>query len=170
MRAWGPDVIQPEQRTILVGRGSSVAIDLCHPAVSRWHAELCWSAGKLVVRDLGSRTGTSVNGKRISEQELKERARIEFGPVAYEMRGGRLCRLLVADGLRIEACDLAVERDGQRLLTGVNLTFAASQFIGILGPSGSGKTTLMKCLAGYLPPAAGELSFDNIELYANLDS
>jgi ABC-type Mn2+/Zn2+ transport system ATPase subunit len=155
---------------MLVGRGSAAAIDLGHPAVSRRHAEVSWSNGKLVVRDLGSRTGTSVNGKRISEQELKEGDRIEFGPVAYEMRGGRLRRLLLADGLRLEASELAVERDGQRLLTGVNLTCAPNQFIGILGPSGSGKTTLIKCLAGYLPPAAGEASFDGVELYPNLDS
>lgn len=167
---WGPDCIQPEQKRVLLGRASDVPLQLGHPAVSRRHAELRFSDGMFIVRDLGSRAGTRVNGRLITEQALQEGDRVQFGPVSYELREGRLHRLQTTEGVRLEARGLAIDREKRRLLTGVHLAFAPNQFIGLLGPSGSGKTSLMKCLAGYLLPTAGQLNFDGVGLAANLDS
>ena len=44
------------------------------------------------------------------------------------------------------------------------------KFVGILGPSGSGKTTLLKCLASYVPPASGDLHFDDLELWTYVEA
>lgn len=42
----------------------------------------------------------------------------------------------------------------------VNLRVRADEFVGVLGPSGCGKSTLLSCLATYLPPGRGRISFD----------
>jgi len=42
----------------------------------------------------------------------------------------------------------------------VNFTLWPGEVMGIVGESGSGKSTLLSCLAGHLPPDAGEVIFD----------
>jgi len=42
------------------------------------------------------------------------------------------------------------------VLDDVNLEVHQGQFLCIVGPSGAGKTTLLRCMAGLLPPTAGE--------------
>lgn len=83
----------PEREPQLVGR-SSEAFDLADPSISRRHAELTPDSGaggwRWVLRDLGSRHGTFVNGVRIS------------GPVAVRtgdrVRCGDSEFLLVSEG------------------------------------------------------------------------
>jgi putative ABC transport system ATP-binding protein len=45
-------------------------------------------------------------------------------------------------------------------LRGASVTVAAGEILAVMGPSGSGKSTLLHCLAGILPPDAGEVWFD----------
>lgn len=51
-------------------------------------------------------------------------------------------------------------------LSGVDLTVAPGQMIGLLGPSGSGKSTLLALLAGLFRPSAGKVFLDDVELSA----
>lgn len=155
--AWGPARIDTPHPAVRVGRDPDAGVVLRHPAVSRQHAELRIDSGRLLVRDLGSRLGTYVNGRRVAEQVLAEGDHIGFGPVGYQVRGNGLMLIDAVRGVRIEARGLAVERDGRRLLEDVHLDIAPNQFVGLLGASGAGKSTLLKCLAGYLRPAAGVL-------------
>lgn len=69
----GGDVTAAEislQLPAVVGRGRGSALLLPHPLVSRRHCELYESAGKLMVRDLGSLNGTYVGSQRITEAEV----------------------------------------------------------------------------------------------------
>jgi ABC-type multidrug transport system ATPase subunit len=167
---WGPALISLTDGVTLVGRDTTAGVCLKHPAVSRRHAELRSTGGRLVVRDLGSRFGTRVNGEPVREQALQDGDRIGFATVLYQLRGGQLRLQVPAEGLRLEARGLAVVRGGSRLLDNVQFMVAAGQFVGLLGPSGAGKSTLLKCLAGYLPPAAGRLRCDDLELPGDLES
>ncbi len=53
--------------------------------------------------------------------------------------------------------DVALERDGCRLVSGVDLALRPGDRIGIVGPNGSGKTTLLLAILERLEIAAGEI-------------
>lgn len=53
--------------------------------------------------------------------------------------------------------DVALGYEGQPLLTGLNLTIRAGDYLCVVGENGSGKSTLMKSLLGLLPPLSGEI-------------
>ncbi len=54
----------------VIGRGSSVDLDLDADKASRNHARIFWQAGKAWLEDLGSSNGTLLNGEAISSPQL----------------------------------------------------------------------------------------------------
>jgi len=65
---------------LTIGRAASCEIALDDDKVSRQHARIELDGGELKIRDLGSRNGTRVNGKRIrSELRLVDGDQIQFG-------------------------------------------------------------------------------------------
>jgi S1-C subfamily serine protease len=67
---------------IVAGRapGLGLQFDPDHDLdVSAQHAAIVFTGGRWIVRDLGSRNGTFVNGRRIREADLADRDRIRFG-------------------------------------------------------------------------------------------
>ena len=76
-----------------------------------------------------------------------------------------------ARGVEIAATDLwQTVKGGRQVLHGVSFTVNACELVAIVGGSGAGKTTLLEALAGVRPPSGGEVRFDGVDLYANLDS
>lgn len=61
--------------------------DLCIPLmnVSRRHCEINQDENKLKVRDLGSRNGTFVNGKKIEEAPLNDGDEIIIGHLGFQV-------------------------------------------------------------------------------------
>lgn len=57
----------------------------------------------------------------------------------------------------LELKDLAVERDGKRLIDGLELALAPGDRVGIVGPNGSGKTSLLLAVLDELEPVRGEI-------------
>ncbi|MFQ6048945.1 MAG: ABC transporter ATP-binding protein [Phycisphaerae bacterium] len=62
--------------------------------------------------------------------------------------------------MHLQAENIAVERDGRRVLDQVCLELQAGQCLAVVGPNGAGKTTLMQALLGLLPLAAGTVRLD----------
>ena len=62
--------------------------DLCIPlmSVSRRHCQLNQDGGALKIRDLGSRNGTYLNGKRIDETVIQAGDSIEIGTLAFVLQ------------------------------------------------------------------------------------
>jgi len=62
--------------------------DLCIPlmVVSRKHCEINKTREALTVRDLGSSNGTYLNGKRITEAEVRPGDYLQIGPLAFGMQ------------------------------------------------------------------------------------
>jgi hypothetical protein len=54
----------------IIGRSRTTDVTLGHPLVSRQHCELFESAGKLMLRDLGSLNGTFVNDTRLCDEPI----------------------------------------------------------------------------------------------------
>lgn len=57
----------------------------------------------------------------------------------------------------IELRDVWAGYGHEPILTGVSLTLAERDFVGMVGPNGGGKTTLLKLLLGLLEPIRGEV-------------
>jgi iron complex transport system ATP-binding protein len=51
-------------------------------------------------------------------------------------------------------------RKGEPVLRGVSMVGRAGRLLCLLGPNGGGKTTLLRCLLGWLRPAAGAVLLD----------
>jgi pSer/pThr/pTyr-binding forkhead associated (FHA) protein len=75
---------------VMVGRGPDAGIRLADPWVSRRHCEIDEINGTLVVRDLGSRHGTFVNGRRVTEWFLMPGSTLTLGISRFvaQYRGG----------------------------------------------------------------------------------
>ena len=68
--------------------GRQQECDLCIPlmVVSRKHCEINQDGGILRVRDLGSRNGTLVNGKKIADAVLNPGDTLHIGPVSFAIQ------------------------------------------------------------------------------------
>lgn len=60
--------------------------------------------------------------------------------------------------LRVE--DIACERGGRLLFSGLSFGLAAGEFLALTGPNGAGKTTLLRLIAGLAEPDAGKIELD----------
>jgi len=66
--------------------------------------------------------------------------------------------------LRLQARNLACERDDRWLFEGLDLDIHAGEIVRIEGPNGSGKTTLLKILSGQLSDYQGELFWNSLPM------
>ncbi len=69
-----------------VGRQMGVTLLIDHASVSRRHAEISYSHGRFLLRDLGSSNGTFINGVRLlkdSPHTLEVGQRVRFGKVEF---------------------------------------------------------------------------------------
>ena len=53
---------------------------------------------------------------------------------------------------------------GVTALDGVNLAVRGRTITGLIGPNGAGKTTLFNCVSGLIPPDAGRVIFDGVDV------
>ncbi len=59
----------------------------------------------------------------------------------------------------VEVQGLSVRYGDVPALRDLSFSTGAGEFLAVVGPSGCGKTTLLRCLAGFVPPAAGRICF-----------
>jgi NitT/TauT family transport system ATP-binding protein len=64
--------------------------------------------------------------------------------------------------LSVRSLRTAFQVNGTERLAVADVSFDVqrSEFVCVVGPSGAGKTTLLRCLAGLMPPTAGEARFE----------
>jgi NitT/TauT family transport system ATP-binding protein len=68
--------------------------------------------------------------------------------------------------LSVKGLRKTYDSHGRRVEAIGDLTFdiAPAQFACVVGPSGCGKTTLLRCIAGLLPPTAGEVTVNGVKV------
>lgn len=74
-----PSVWPLTRQRSVIGRDESAGVRIVVNAVSRTHAELAWERGSWVLRDLGSRNGTFVDGCLVRAVELEPLNEIRVG-------------------------------------------------------------------------------------------
>ncbi len=71
--------------TYLVGRSPECEVVIKDPATSRRHAELVVDEGGAVIKDLGSTSGTYVQGRKVESAPLAPGLVVKLGPVSLEV-------------------------------------------------------------------------------------
>ncbi len=95
------DSFFPESRIVvrqlpaLVGRSPDADIHVPDCWASRRHCELDQINGTLVVRDIGSRHGTFVNGERVTQAHLLPGDKLKVGLSSFEVQYKRRMKLSV---------------------------------------------------------------------------
>ena len=68
-----------------------------------------------------------------------------------------------ATGPLLDLIDIGKTYPGVVALSGVNLSVAPGEIIGLVGENGAGKSTLMKILGGVVAPSEGTIRIDGAE-------
>lgn len=163
-------------RVVTIGRLPECDVHIDSPAISRRHARVVEDVGGWFVEDLESTNGTFVNGERVTERRrLFGGERVQLGGLTFVFRDGALRETSSSRGIRIEARGLrktvvdGATAQRKDLLGGIDLVIEPGEFVGIFGTSGSGKSTLMDALNGRRPATAGQVLYNDTDLYRAFD-
>lgn len=162
---------------IALADGLVLGRELDHPGValdadlqvSRRHAVVARGGQGWVVRDLGSRNGTFVNGSRVDVAPLGSGDRLTVGQSSFVVRGDTLRPW---DETGVPA--VVVSHVGRRLPTGmvllddVSFVLQPGTMLGVVGPSGAGKSTLLGALTGDRPATSGRIFYAGRDLATSL--
>src|SRR5207249_216623 len=66
--------------------------------------------------------------------------------------------------IRLDGLHFTYPGQGREVLRGVDLEVGAGRSLAVVGDNGAGKTTLISILAGVLPPTAGRVVVDGVDL------
>ncbi|MBV8285936.1 MAG: ATP-binding cassette domain-containing protein, partial [Hyphomicrobiales bacterium] len=62
--------------------------------------------------------------------------------------------------MRLKGWDLAIERGGRRLFSGLSFAADEGEALILTGPNGAGKSSLIRALCGFLPLEAGGFALE----------
>jgi EAL domain-containing protein (putative c-di-GMP-specific phosphodiesterase class I) len=91
----------------IVGRQADASLSIPSATVSRRHAEFAIIDGQLIVRDLGSTNGTSVNGIRLTEScHVNHGDLLQFGQVVFRIT--KQNKESILQTIQDDSCDRAL--------------------------------------------------------------
>ena len=159
----------PLRDGLILGRGEDAGAILPDAAVSRRHAALHRASTGWRMEDLGSRSGSFLNGRLFQSEELVLGDLVLIGPFNLRYDGRFLIETSGITGARLDARHLEKTISGTRILTDASLSVSPCQFVGVIGPSGAGKTTLLDALCGLRPAHQGTVTLDGVDLLAHYE-
>ena len=157
---WPQEISSASGTRLTVGKSSKCDVTIKYVAVSRTHFQVNFQDGTVSVVDLDSKYGTFVNGARVKTGLLQEGDVLRFAnSPPYICKNGRLL-LQEGAGMEVRLENVGLERNGKKLLEGLNLTIHPGSFVGVLGPSGAGKSLTVALLNSTWKPTWGTVYFD----------
>ena len=105
----GVDLVTHElvRDIVMIGRAPLNHIVIDHPTVSAQHVLLLRVGDSYCLKDLNSTNGTQLNGVLVTDAELKDGDKIQFGSV-LAVFVGRCCKRTPKRGLRKFGTSIAV--------------------------------------------------------------
>ena len=161
-------VVQFRGERLTIGRDDGNDVVLDDPNVSRFHAEVLRSDGRIEVRDLDSRNGTRVNGVPAPHAVLQTGSEIGIGPYRLLFDGTDFVARAEHGALRMDAESVVVRVKDKQILQPTTISLEPGELVAIIGESGSGKSTLMKALAGVNRPTDGTITINGEPLASRL--
>ncbi|MFM7292531.1 MAG: ABC transporter ATP-binding protein [Planctomycetia bacterium] len=116
----------------------------------------------------------SVNHMTAAIQKLRfsetmiDRLAAELSLPAAVPPAGPVQPLRFREAIALEAVSYRYPRSDQTVLDSVSLTIPHGGSVGFVGGSGAGKSTLVDVILGLLPPTAGRVAVDGVDIQANL--
>ena len=157
------------KRQMTIGRNSDCDIILDSETVSRYHASVrILKDGTYSIKDLGSRNGTFINGKKVKGiTKISLTDKIYIGRHQLSLRGEAkdLSEELAITAIGIEK----TYSNGVKALKRMDLSVPSKSLLAVMGPSGCGKSTLLKALNGDTPATRGKVLLFGQELLSNYD-
>lgn len=157
-----------------IGRSADNTIQLPGLSVSKRHARLFWKESAWIAEDLGSVTGTWVDGHRIVRQRLAPGSviqvenfcmRLDPDEERLSMWNANEFLILSADRLIVEVLN---RRRRRRILDRVSFSAVSGELVALTGPSGCGKTTILHALLGSTPTTSGQVRLNGDECHGLL--
>ncbi|MEV5548481.1 FHA domain-containing protein [Streptomyces sp. NPDC052309] len=164
-----PTTVRPlPARPVRIGRapGNDLVVD--DLVVSHRHAELrTLPDGTYEIVDLGSHTGTYLNGVRVTSARVGPGDIVGIGHSDFCLVGDTLQEYVDTGEVSLDVQDLTVAVDGGRrtLLDHVSFPVREKCLLAVVGPSGAGKSTLLNALTGQRPADQGTVLYDGRDLY-----
>ena len=129
-----------------IGRDDSADLQLPVAAVSRAHAEVVWDDSRWLVRDLGSRNGTLLDGHPVAQAVLERGAELRIGDAVFkflDFEAADYCDYLldgrVVGQRLVEASDLVGGYQMDRIAAELVRIAPTNLSVMLLGESGTGK-------------------------------
>jgi transcriptional regulator with PAS, ATPase and Fis domain len=141
----GAFALSGERTTI--GREDSTDLKLPFTAVSRNHAEIVWDASRWLVRDMGSRNGTLLDGHPINQAVLERGAELRIGDAVFKFLDSDVAAYChysldgsVTGGQRlVQSSDLVGGYQMDRIAAELLRIAPTNLSVMLLGESGTGK-------------------------------
>ncbi len=164
-----------DQALVTFGRGNEAQVAIEEPVVSLLHASVSLEGGTVLVRDLGSMTGTFVDGRRIQgEAEIHPGSLLQIADQRYRLSdGGDSLEAVHGAATAIEAVGVEISAGtGRRkkcLIEDVSLVIEPGELVAVMGPSGAGKSTLLSIVNGQAIPSKGQVIIGGLDLHDHFD-
>lgn len=154
---------------IRIGRNPDCDLVVDSPLVSRYHAELEISGEGALLRDLDSANGTFVDGRRVSQAQLRSGQGMYLANVHLLFDGQKLSEdgAHSAVGIEVEDVSFRPPTANRMLLDHIRFSVRAGQFVALVGTSGAGKSTLMSLLLGQQAPSQGSVLINGQSAFAH---